>query len=199
MGVRVSALCWTMASLVVCSLVGCQKSVETFKATDVTGAEFGRDFRLTDHSGRARTLTDFRGKVVVLFFGYMHCPDFCPSTLSQLNKAIASLGEDGKRVQVLFVTLDPERDSADLLSRYVTSFNASFLGMGSSSAEVATVAKEFRILYEKIFGATPGQYTLNHSTGTYVFDPSGRLRLYLSYGADTEAIAHDFGLLLKAR
>lgn len=191
------ARAWIIAVLVAYSLLGCQKSAETFKATDVSGAEFGREFRLTDHNGKSLTLQDFRGKVVVLFFGYMHCPDFCPTTLSQLSKAIDLLGEDGKRVQVLFVTLDPERDTADLMSRYVTSFNATFLGLGSSTTEVAAVAKEFRILYEKVSTATPGQYTLNHSTGTYIFDPLGRLRLYLGYGAESESIAHDIALLLK--
>jgi len=195
MSAPVRACIWVVALLLV---VGCQKSVQSFKATDVTGAEFGRDFRLTDHNGKARSLADFRGKVVVLFFGYMHCPDFCPSTLSQLNKAMGRLGEDAKLIQVLFVTLDPERDTAELISRYVTSFNASFLGMGANAAEVTAVAKEFRILYEKVSGTTSGQYTLNHSTGTYVFDKTGRLRLYLGYGADTDDIVHDLALLLKA-
>ena len=177
---------------------GCGKPADAFQATDVTGADFGKEFKLTDHAGKMRSLSDFKGKAVVVFFGYLHCPDFCPGTLSQLAKVLDSLGEDGKRVQVLFVTVDPERDKLPLMAGYVTSFNASFLGMGATDAEVGAIAKDFHVLYESVNGPSPGQYTMNHSTGTFVFDTAGRLRLYFSYGTFPEVMKHDLALLLKA-
>ena len=193
-----AARCFTLL-LLVCGMVACDKPQDAFKATDVTGADFARDFKLTDHNGNERTLADFRGKAVVVFFGYLHCPDFCPTTLSQLAKAVQALGEDGKRVQVLFITVDPERDTREVLSRYVATFNSSFLGMSGSIEDIRHAAKEFRILFEKSPGSTTGEYSVDHSTGTYVFDPSGRLRLYVAYGTDADSIAHDLAILLKSK
>ncbi len=179
------------------ALAGCGPDGPRFKATDVTGTEFGRDFALTDHAGKARTVADFRGKVVVLFFGYTQCPDVCPTTLSALAEAIRRLGPDGARVQVLFVTVDPERDTAELLSHYVTAFGPSFLGLRGDADATARTAKEFKILYQKQPGRTPGTYTMDHSAGTFVFDSEGRLRLYVGHGQDADFFAHDLRELLR--
>ena len=170
----------------------------SFRATDVTGAEFGRDLQLTDFNGQRRQLSDFRGKSVVVFFGYTHCPDVCPTTLSSLAAAIKKLGPDGDKVQVLFVTADPERDTAEVLKQYVTAFNPTFLGLRGSVDETARVAKEFKVIVQKNTGADPNNYTVDHSSGTYIYDPAGKLRLYVGYGQDADVFAHDIALLLKS-
>ena len=179
------------------ALAGCSPDGPQFKASDVTGTAFGRDFALTDHTGRPRTLADFRGKIVVLFFGYTQCPDVCPTTLSTLAEAMRRLGPDAARVQVLFVTIDPERDTAELLSHYVSAFNPSFLGLWGDAEATARTAKEFKILYQKQPGRTPETYTMDHSAGTFVFDGEGRLRLYVGHGQDAEFFAHDVRELLR--
>ena len=186
------------AALVALLCSGCGQTAPKFQGSDVTGVPFGRDFKLVDHNGTPRTLADFRGKVVVLFFGYTQCPDVCPTTLSELAAVMQKLGADADRVQVLFVTVDPERDSADLLSHYVPAFNPSFLGLRGDAQSTAEAAKEFKILYQKQPGATPGSYTMDHSAGTFIFDPQGRLRVYVSYGQGPEIFAHDISTLLKA-
>jgi protein SCO1/2 len=163
----------------------------------VTGSSFGREFALTDHDGKARTLADFRGKVVVLFFGYTQCPDVCPTTLSTLAEAKKRLGPDGDKVQVLFVTIDPERDKPELLLPYVTAFDPSFLGLYGDADATARTAKEFKIIYQKQPGPTPETYTMDHSAGTFVFDTEGRLRLYVAHGQDAELFAHDLRELLR--
>jgi protein SCO1/2 len=176
-------------------LAGCNPTTP-FQGSDVTGAAFGRDFHLADHNGKPRTLADFRGKVVVIFFGYTQCPDFCPTTMSELAGVMQKLGPDAKRVQVLFITVDPERDTPELLSRYVPAFDPSFLGLYGDAAATSDVAKEFRIIYQKQPGPTPGSYSMDHSTGTFLFDPQGRLRVYESYAQGPDAIAHDIRALL---
>ena len=158
---------------------------------------FGRDFALTDHTGKPRTLADFRGKVVVLFFGYTQCPDVCPTTLATLAEVMQRLGPDAASVQVLFVTIDPERDTAELLSQYVPAFNPSFVGLSGDAEATARTAKEFKILYQKQPGRTPGSYTMDHSAGTFVFDPQGRLRLYVGYGQGADVFVHDIRELLR--
>lgn len=179
---------------------GCQRNSESmaFESTDITGAEFGRQFELVDHTGKLRRLDDFRGKVVVMFFGFTHCPDVCPMTLVEFNAALAQLGEAAQKVQVLFVTVDPERDTPEVLGAYVTAFNADFLGLTGSAEQIAEVAREFRIVYRKAEGAQPGKYSVDHSAGTYIFDQQGRIRLYASYGQGSDAIASDIGRLLDA-
>jgi protein SCO1/2 len=184
------------AALVALCLASCGPSAPKFTGSDVTGVAFGRDFHLTDYNGKARALADFRGKVVVMFFGYTQCPDFCPTTLSQLAEAMRKLGPDAARVQVLFVTIDPERDTPELLSHYVPAFDPSFLGLYGDAAATAGVAKEFKVLYEKQPGPTPGTYTMDHSAGTFLFDPQGRLRVYETYGVGPDAYAHDIRALL---
>jgi protein SCO1/2 len=186
------------ATLLTLAVAACGPASPKFLGSDVTGASFGHDFRLTDHTGQMRTLADFRGKVVVIFFGYTQCPDACPTTLSELAAALQKLGPDASRVQVLFVTVDPERDTADLLSRYVPVFNPSFLGLRGDAQATADAAKEFKVIYQKQPGTTPGSYSMDHSAGTFIFDPQGRLRVYVSYGQGPEVFAHDIGELLHA-
>lgn len=170
-----------------------------FQATDITGAPWGGDFRLTDHTGAARTLADFRGKVVAVFFGYTHCPDVCPTTLSDFAMAIRTLGAEGKNVQVLFVTVDPERDTPALLAKYVPSFNPTFLGMYTDPASLATLAQEFKVVYQKNSIKGPADYLIDHSAGTYLFDSKGRIRLHVAYGTGPAAIAQDLRTLLAQK
>jgi protein SCO1/2 len=184
--------------LLVLLVSACDPEKPRFQASDVTGAAFGRDFRLTDHNGKPRTLADFRGKVVVIFFGYTQCPDVCPTTLSDLAATLQKLGADASRVQVLFVTIDPERDTPELLSQYVPAFNPTFLGLYGDAAATAATAREFKVLYQKQPGSTPGNYSMDHSAGTFIFDPQGRLRLYVTHGQGPELYAHDIHELLHA-
>ena len=177
---------------------GCTQQAEksVFKLTDVTGASFGKTLELKDHNGQLRTLADFKGKVVTLFFGFTHCPDVCPTTLVEMANVMKELGSDAGRVQVLFVSVDPERDTADVLKRYVPAFHPSFLGLTGNAEDIARVAKEFKIYYQKQNLASGG-YTMDHSAGTYIFDGEGRLRLFAQYGAGAPALLHDIRQLLK--
>ena len=179
-------------------LAACGPSNPKFQASDVTGASFGRDFALTDHNGKPRTLADFRGKAVVVFFGYTQCPDVCPTTLAALAETMKQLGPDADRVQVLFVTVDPERDTRELLAQYVPAFDPRFLGLYGNADATGRVAKEFKIVYQKQAGASPGSYTMDHSAGTYVFDPQGRLRLFVGLAQGPDVFTHDLRELLKA-
>ena len=174
---------------------GCSKGA-SFQSTDITGAEFGKSFRLVDHNGQPRELSDFRGKVVVVFFGFTHCPDVCPTTLATLARAMKELGPDGDRVQVLMVTVDPERDTPEVLKQYVTALDPRFLGLTGDSEAVARTAREFKVFYQKNPGDVPGVYSVDHSSGSYVFDPSGRLRLLVTYGQGPDVFAHDIEQLL---
>ena len=195
-GMAKAAILFLAASL---ALIGCSPDPPQFTFSDVTGSGFGRDFALTDHTGKQRALADFRGKAVVVFFGYTQCPDVCPTTLSALAEAMKMLGPDASKVQVLFVTVDPERDTAELLAHYVTAFDPSFLGLSGDADATARTAKEFKILYQKQPGKAPESYTMDHSAGTFIFDPQGRLRLYASHGQGAEVFAHDLRELLHAR
>ena len=181
-------------------IAGCDFSSKTpaFQLTDLTGAEFGRDLQLTDHTGKPRTLADFRGKVVVIFFGFTHCPDVCPTTLGELALAANELRKDAGRMQVLFVTLDPERDTPALLSKYVPAFNPAFLGLTGDADAIARTAKEFKVFYEKQ-PLADGGYSVDHSAGTYIYDTAGRLRLFAGYGQGAQPLLHDIRLLLQAR
>ncbi|MDR3394914.1 MAG: SCO family protein [Parasulfuritortus sp.] len=192
---------WLAAILAVflALMAGCGPSKRTdFKATDITGADFGRHLELTDHNGVKRSLSDFRGKLVVLFFGYTHCPDVCPTTLSDVASALKLMTPDeAKQVQVLFVTVDPERDTPDMLREYVPYFYPTFLGLYGTPAEVATAAKEFRIHYSKHAESGPIGYLVDHTAGSYVLDRKGRIRLFQPYGQPSADIAHDLSLLLR--
>ncbi|MCZ7566891.1 MAG: SCO family protein [Burkholderiales bacterium] len=188
-----------LAAALVVSLAGCGPGAPQFKNTDLTGADYGKALRLTDHTGRMRSLEEFKGSAVVVFFGFTQCPDVCPTTLAGMKAVKQQLGEDGKRMQVLFVSVDPERDTQELLSQYVTAFDASFVGLRGDAEATARVAKDFKVFYQKVPGATPHTYTVDHSAGSYVFDPAGRLRLYVRHGQSPDAIAHDIELLLAGQ
>jgi len=192
----VRVLCSALLTAAV--LTACSGSGPSFKNTDITGADYGKDFTLTDHTGKTRTLADFRGKVVVVFFGYTRCPDVCPTTLADLKTAKELLGEDGKRLQVLFVTVDPERDTPQLLAKYVPAFDPSFLGLYGDASATARAAKEFKVFYQKAPGKAPGSYTMDHTSGSYVFDPQGRLRLLVRQG-NVPNLVSDFKTLLSAK
>lgn len=191
---------WFGLLLAISMLAGCggERRIESpFKATDITGADFGKRLALTDHTGRAVTLETFRGKLVVLFFGYTHCPDVCPTTLSDMAQAFALLpAQEVERVQVLFVSIDPQRDTPEILKAYVPHFHPSFLGLYGTPEAVAAAAREFKVVYRR--HDTPGEigYLVDHSAGSYVLDTRGRLRLYQPFGQPPEAIAHDLRLLL---
>ncbi|MGV3628966.1 MAG: SCO family protein [Betaproteobacteria bacterium] len=178
---------------------GCSEKPEAprFKLTDVTGASFGKDFALTDHNGQRRTPADFKGRVVTLFFGFTHCPDVCPTTLGEMAVVMKELGADAGRLQVLFVTVDPERDTAEVLKRYVPAFHPSFLGLTGSAEDVARTAKEFKIFFQKQPLPSGSGYSMDHSAGTYILDGEGRLRLFAQYGIGAPALLHDIRLLLK--
>jgi protein SCO1/2 len=180
------------------SLVACTAGGPQFKASDITGSSFGRDFELRDSQGATRRLADFRGKAVVVFFGYTQCPDVCPTTLATLAEAMKKLGADADRVQVLFITVDPERDTPELLAQYVPAFDRRFIGLFGDADATARTAKEFKVIYQKVPGSSAGTYTMDHSAGTYVFDPQGRLRLYVANGQGVDVFAHDLRELLRA-
>ena len=187
--------CAAAACLVFAS---CSGGGPAFRSTDITGAELGRDFKLIDHNGQPRTLADFRGKVLVVFFGFTHCPDVCPITLSELARALKRLGADAQRVQVVMITVDPERDTPEVLKQYVTALDPGFLGLTGDPQAIAETAREFKVFYQKSPGATPQAYSVDHSSGTFVYDPAGRLRLLVGYGQGADVFAHDIGQLLRA-
>ena len=168
-----------------------------FRGIDVTGAEYARDLPLTDHNGQQRSLKDFAGKVVVVFFGFTQCPDVCPTSMQELAEVKRSLGADGDRLQGIFVTVDPERDTAEMLKAYMGNFDPSFLALRGSPEQLAAVAKDFKIYYKKVEGKTDTSYTMDHSAGSYVYDPAGRLRVYHRYGSGSQALAADVATLLK--
>lgn len=182
------------------ALSGCGEAPH-FANTDITGAEFGREFSapLTDHTGQPRRLADFKGKVVVIFFGYTQCPDVCPTTLTGMAEAMKLLGSDAARVQVLFVTVDPERDTQQLLAAYVPQFYPTFIGLYADPATTAATAQAFKIFYQKQAGSTPNSYTVDHSANSYIYDPQGHLRLYVKHAEMPANIAADIKLLLAGK
>jgi protein SCO1 len=182
-------------------LAGCDNAaknpVTQFAGVDITGADYGKALKLTDHTGKVRTLADFKGKVVLVFFGFTHCPEICPMTLHDLGNVMQQLGADAERVQVLFVTLDPARDTQDVLAKFIPAFHPGFIALRGNDAETKTAAQSFHVFFEKRPGATPGSYTIEHFTGTFVFDRDGTLRLLLNYGMGLDKIVHDVKLLLS--
>jgi protein SCO1/2 len=179
-------------------LAACAPEKPSFKSVDVTGAEFGRELSLNDHTGKPRTLADFKGKVVAVFFGFTRCPDVCPTTLAGMKAVKEKLGPDGDRLQVLFVTIDPERDTPELLGKYVPAFDPSFLGLYGDAEAIAKTAKEFKVFYQKAPGSSPDNYSMDHTAATFIYDPQGRLRLFAKHGMDADALAHDIRLLLAS-
>ncbi len=179
-------------------LAGCDAGKPKFLNIDITGADYAKDFALTDHNGKPRTLADFRGKAVVVFFGFTRCPDVCPTTLVELKQVMAKLGSDADRVQVLFVTLDPERDTQAVLAQYVPAFDARFLGLYGDPATTQKTAKDFKVYYEKRKGSSPQDYTLDHTAASFAYDPAGRLRLYVKHDA-LATLAEDLRVLLAGK
>jgi protein SCO1/2 len=192
---RYSPLFW---SIITCSLLvlaaGCDGGPK-FKSTDITGVDYGKSLDLTDHTGKPRHLQDFRGKAVVLFFGFTHCPDVCPTTLAEVAQAVKQLGPDGERVQVLLVTVDPERDTREALAKYVTAFDPRFLGMYGDLEATRRVAKDFKIYFEK--RKTGDTYSVDHSAQSYVIDPQGRLRLLVRHDRIATDLPADLRVLLN--
>ncbi len=187
-----------LLTLLVASGCGPQSAnAPKFLNTDVTGADFGKALSLSDHDGKPRTLADFQGKIVVLFFGFTQCPDVCPTTLAEMAKVVKDLGPDGTKVQVLFVSVDPMRDTKTLLKQYVTAFNPSFIGLSGDAAATVRAAKEFKVYVQHNTPKADGSYTVDHSAGTFILDQQGRLRLFAQYGAGAEKLLGDIRTLLK--
>jgi protein SCO1 len=186
------------ALILIVGVAACTNKPAPFNAIDITGIQgYGTDIRLTDHTGKPCSLADFKGKVVAVFFGFTNCPDVCPTTLADMRTVMTQLGPDAERLQVLFVSVDPKRDTTDVLSRYVPSFHPSFLGLTGSAEAVAKVASDFKIFVREQPGKTPETYTVDHSAGMLVFDPSGRLRLFVNHGMPPEKMTPDFKRLMK--
>ena len=192
--------CLVLAAAVL--LAGCDKlggaSSANFRGVDITGAEYARKLELTDHNGQPRTLADFKGKVTVVFFGFTQCPDVCPSTMAELAQVKKTLGKDGERVQGVFVSVDPERDTPEILKAYMAGFDPSFVALRGTPEQTAAVAKEFKVYYAKVPGKTEGSYTVDHTAGSYVFDAQGRVRLFQRYGTGAEDLAADLKALLDS-
>lgn len=184
-----------VASAVVGATSACQRAAPTFNGIDITGAEFGRDFSLPDAAGATRTLADFKGKVVMVFFGFTQCPDVCPTTLTRAVEVRRLLGADAERVQVVLVTVDPERDTPEVLRSYVAAFDPSFVALRGDATATAAMAKEFKVFFQKV--PTSGSYTMDHTAVTYVFDPQGRVRLVLRHEQTAAEVAADLKTLLS--
>ncbi len=180
-------------------LAACSDKADlSFSGIDITGADYATGFSLTDHNGQPRTLADFKGKAVVVFFGFTQCPDVCPTSMSEMAEAKRLLGPDGDRLQGLFISVDPERDTPEIMKQYMASFDPTFLALYAAPDALPALAKSYRIYYKKVDGPTPTSYTMDHSAGSYVYDPQGRIRLYHRYGSGAAALAGDVKKLLAA-
>jgi len=188
--------CTLGVSLAACDKLPGKQDV-SFQNTDVTGLDYAKGFTLTDHTGKQRTLADFKGKAVVVFFGYTQCPDVCPTTMAEMASVMQKLGPQADQVQVVFITVDPERDTQELLASYVPAFDKRFIGLRGTSEQTAKVAKDFKVYYEKVPGTEPGSYTINHMAGSFIFDKDGRVRLFVRHGTGADAIVHDLRQLLS--
>lgn len=177
-------------------LLACSPKTPSFNATDITGGAFDPAFELTDHNGVKRSLADFRGKVVTVFFGFTQCPDVCPTTMIEMKEVMALLGDDAKHVQALFITIDPARDTQAVLGEYVPAFDSRFLGLYGDDAATAAVARGYRVFYEKVAGTTPDNYQMNHTAASYVIDAKGEMRLFVKYDEGAEAFAQDLRTLI---
>jgi protein SCO1/2 len=189
-----------VAAALALSVTACDKlpgKQASFQNTDVTGLDYAKGFSLIDHTGKPRTLADYKGKVVIVFFGYTQCPDVCPTTMAEMAGVMQKLGPQADQVQVLFITLDPERDTRELLANYVPAFDKRFVGLTGTLEQTAKTAKEFKVFYSKVPGKEPGSYTIDHTAGSYVFDKEGRLRLFIRHGGGADPIVHDVRQLLN--
>jgi protein SCO1/2 len=187
----------SVVALSVLGLSGCTDPKVAFKGVDITGADYAKELNLPDQNGQVRKIKDFSGKLVVVFFGYTQCPDVCPTTMQELAEVKRLLGADGDKLQAVFVTVDPERDTTELLKAYVENFDPSFVALRPTPEQLPLIAKEFKIYFKRVEGKTPTSYTMDHSAGSYTFDAQGKVRLFNRYGMGAEALAHDFKLLLK--
>lgn len=178
-------------------LGACSEQKPSFVSIDVTGANYAKGFELTDHNGQVRHLTDFPGKIVVMFFGYTQCPDVCPTSMAELTEVKKALGKDGDKLQGLFVTVDPARDTPAMLKEYMGNFDPTFLALYTTPEKLAELAKDYKVYYKKVDGKTPTSYTMDHSAGSYVYDTKGQLRLFTRYGSGAPALTADIQLLLK--
>lgn len=181
----------------VATFTACSEAKPQFKSIDLTGADYAQGFALADHNGQVRNLKDFAGKVVVVFFGFTQCPDVCPMSMAELAEVKKLLGPDGDKLQAVFISVDPERDTPELLKAYMGNFDPSFVALRPTLAQLPEVAKDFKVYYKKVEGKTPGSYTMDHSAGSYIFDAKGRIRLYYRYGSGAETLASDIRLLIK--
>jgi protein SCO1 len=191
----------TLAALGALALAGCERAAPPhhFNAIDLTGATYAQGFDLPDFDGKPRTLADFHGKVTVVFFGYTQCPDACPTTMAELSGVLKTLGPDASRVQVVFITVDPSRDTAALLKNYVANFRPDFLALRGNAAQTQKVVKDFKVVVEKVPGKTADSYTIDHTAGTYIFDPQGRIRLFASQSLDPALLTADIQALLAEK
>ena len=185
-----------LAGAAALALSACGETKVPFTGIDITGADYATGFSLTDHNGQPRTLADFKGKAVVIFFGFTQCPDVCPTSMTEMAQAKQLLGADGDRLQGLFISIDPERDTPEIMKAYMAAFDPTFLALYAKPEELPEVAKSFKIYYKKVVGSSPETYTMDHSAGSYVYDPQGRVRLYHRYGTGAQALADDLKKLL---
>ncbi len=192
---RAAALIGLLCLLLVSA---CSEKAAPFKSIDLTGADYAKNFSLPDVNGQTKTLADFQGKVAVVFFGFTQCPDVCPTTMAEVAEAKKLLGKDGDKVTAIFVTVDPERDTPQVLKAYMQSFDPSFTALRGSEAQIAALAKDFKVYYKKVDGKTPTSYTFDHTAASFVYDPQGKLRLYTRYGLGAQALADDLRILLKS-
>lgn len=196
------AVTWAgVATVLAVPLAGCKDAADappkaSFNAVDMTGADYAKDFALSDADGKVRTLADFKGKVVVLFFGYAQCPDVCPTTMTEMAQVRQQLGADGDKLQVIFVTVDPERDTPTVMKAYADAFDPSFIALIPTPEQLTAMAKDFKFYFKKVDGSTPTSYTMDHSAASYVYDPQGRLRLYARYGAGVAPMVADVRTLI---
>ncbi len=192
-------MAWTgLAALAGTGLAACSEKKPSFNAVDITGADYAKGFTLSDADGKQRTLADFKGKVVVMFFGYAQCPDVCPTTMSEMAQVKQQLGRDGDKLQVLFVTVDPERDTPPVMKAYMGAFDPGFVALIPTPEQLPALAKDYKVYYKKVEGKTPTSYSMDHSAASFVYDTEGRLRLYARYGAGVPAMVSDLKALLKS-
>lgn len=187
------------AALVLIALGACSPEKPKFNSIDITGADYAKGFTLTDHNGQSRSLSDFKDKVVVVFFGYTQCPDVCPTSMTELAEIKRLLASDGDKLQGVFVTVDPARDTTELLKAYMTNFDPSFMAFTPTTEQLAVVAKDYKIYYKRVEGKTPTSYSMDHSAGSYVYDTRGQLRLYSRYGMGAKPLAQDIQTLLQTK
>ena len=195
---RRQVLVAALSAVSVLGLIACDPNKPQFVSIDITGAEYARGFQLPDQNGQMRSLEEFKGKVVAVFFGYTQCPDVCPTTLTEWVEIKRQLGADGDRLQGIFITVDPQRDTPQMLQAYVDSFGSGFVALRGTQEQTEATARDFKVIFSQVAGKTPTSYTIDHTAGSYVFDAQGRIRLFTRYGTGAAALAHDLKLLLAA-